>query len=96
MATGVQEERLEGENQYDAEKLGKQDAGRRAQLFKLPPVLQLHLMRFQFDYETGCSFKARAPPGSALASVAPHACMCREAAAARLNTPRLLAASPTV
>jgi len=40
---------LSGENQYEADDLGKQDA-RKGVIFKsLPPVLQIQLKRFEFD-----------------------------------------------
>jgi hypothetical protein len=53
----VQKELLDGDNKYDAEKYGKQDAYRCQCIAKLPPVLQLHLLRFQFNYATGTSYK---------------------------------------
>lgn len=40
---------LSGDNQYDAEGLGKQDAQRGIVFSVLPPVLTVHLKRFQFD-----------------------------------------------
>jgi ubiquitin carboxyl-terminal hydrolase 7 len=42
-------EMLEGENQYDAEKFGKQDARKGVIFTKFPPVLTIHLKRFDFD-----------------------------------------------
>lgn len=48
-----------GDNKYDAEQHGLQDAKRRVFLGTLPPVLQLHLLRFQFSYQQG-SYKVRA------------------------------------
>ena len=44
---------LDGDNKYDAEKHGYQDAKRRLYLGKLPAVLQLHLKRFTYDYTVG-------------------------------------------
>lgn len=45
----IQEETLDGDNQYDAEKHGKQDAKKGCIFSKLPPVLNLHLIRFEYD-----------------------------------------------
>ena len=43
-------ELLEGANQYDAgEGLGKQDAEKGLAFSQLPPILTIHLKRFQFD-----------------------------------------------
>lgn len=44
-------EMLDGENQYDAEKLGKQDAEKGVIFTELPPVLTIHLKRFDFDFQ---------------------------------------------
>ena len=51
----VHEERLTGSNQYNTRdpQLGKQDACRATRFKSLPPVLQLHLKRFEYDAETG-------------------------------------------
>lgn len=48
----VETEELVGDNQYDAEDLGRQDARKGVRFSKLPPVLQLQLKRFEYDYET--------------------------------------------
>ncbi|CAH1775543.1 unnamed protein product [Owenia fusiformis] len=49
-----QEEKLEGDNQYMCAVCNsKQDARRRIQLCRLPPVLNLQLLRFVFDRQTG-------------------------------------------
>eukprot|EP00957_Ditylum_brightwellii_P010946 829088-Ditylum_brightwellii.AAC.1 len=47
----VHEEELEGENQYDASEagFGKQDAKKGVRIHTLPPVLNIHLKRFEFD-----------------------------------------------
>lgn len=45
----VEVEELVGDNQYDAEHLGKQDARKGVIFKKLPPVLQLQLKRFEYD-----------------------------------------------
>lgn len=45
-------ELLDGDNQYDAEALGKQDAEKGTVFTKLPAVLTVHLKRFQFDPES--------------------------------------------
>ncbi|KNC51539.1 nc protein [Thecamonas trahens ATCC 50062] len=49
----VAEDTLDGENQYSTEDYGKQDAVKGIRFEVLPPVLQLHLKRFQYDYQTG-------------------------------------------
>jgi ubiquitin carboxyl-terminal hydrolase 7 len=48
----VETEELIGDNQYDAEDLGRQDARKGVRFSRLPPVLQLQLKRFEYDYET--------------------------------------------
>lgn len=49
----IEKEMLEGENQYDAgEKYGKQDAQKGVIFTKFPPVLTIHLKRFDFDMST--------------------------------------------
>ena len=45
----IEVETLEGENRYDAGPLGMQDAVKGVQFTQFPPVLYLHLMRFQYD-----------------------------------------------
>ncbi|CAG0923239.1 unnamed protein product, partial [Notodromas monacha] len=45
----IEVETLEGENRYDAGQLGMQDAVKGVQFTQFPPVLYLHLMRFQYD-----------------------------------------------
>jgi len=47
----TEREILSGDNQYDAEKLGKQDAEKGIIFQSFPPVLTIHLKRFDFDYE---------------------------------------------
>nr|XP_006811923.1 PREDICTED: ubiquitin carboxyl-terminal hydrolase 48-like [Saccoglossus kowalevskii] len=51
----LQVEKLEGSNQYLCERchFTKQNASRRIQLHTLPPVLNLQLLRFIFDRNTG-------------------------------------------
>eukprot|EP00923_Selenidium_pygospionis_P000825 GHVN01001279.1.p1 GENE.GHVN01001279.1~~GHVN01001279.1.p1 ORF type:complete len:2032 (-),score=277.06 GHVN01001279.1:3553-9648(-) len=46
----VKKEKLEGDNQYDAEGYGKVDAEKGIRFISFPPVLQFHLKRFQFDF----------------------------------------------
>jgi hypothetical protein len=46
-------ETLDGENQYDAEKFGKQDAEKGVIFTHLPPVLTIHLKRFDYDMNFG-------------------------------------------
>jgi ubiquitin carboxyl-terminal hydrolase 7 len=43
-------ETLEGDNKYEAEGHGKQDARKGVLFENLPPVLNLHLKRFEYDY----------------------------------------------
>jgi hypothetical protein len=50
---------MDGDNKYDAEAHGYQDAKRRFFLSKLPPVLQLQLCRFTYDLQMGCPTKVR-------------------------------------
>jgi len=53
----VKEEVLDGENQYHSDRFGKQDA-KKGVLFKsLPPVLELHLRRFEYDFATDAMAK---------------------------------------
>lgn len=47
----TEKEVLSGDNQYDAEALGKQDAEKGIIFQSFPPVLTIHLKRFDFDYE---------------------------------------------
>ena len=44
------EEVLDGDNQYEAEGHGKQDAKKGGKFESLPPVLNIHLRRFEFDF----------------------------------------------
>lgn len=53
----VEAEEMSGENKYDAEKFGLQDALRFTKIKSCPPVLFLHLKRFDFDYQTMQQFK---------------------------------------
>mmetsp|Transcript_31351 Transcript_31351/g.95869 ORF Transcript_31351/g.95869 Transcript_31351/m.95869 type:complete len:1166 (-) Transcript_31351:845-4342(-) len=46
----VKEETLDGENQYHSERYGKQDAKKGVAFKSLPPVLELHLRRFEYDF----------------------------------------------
>lgn len=51
-------ETLDGDNKYDAgEEYGLQDAEKGVIFLSFPPVLHLHLMRFQYDPVTDCSVK---------------------------------------
>jgi hypothetical protein len=53
----IEIEMLDGENQYDAGELyGKQNAKKGVIFTQFPPVLTIHLKRFDFDYNT-MSFK---------------------------------------
>uniref|UniRef100_A0A8D8Y3K7 Ubiquitin carboxyl-terminal hydrolase 7 n=2 Tax=Cacopsylla melanoneura TaxID=428564 RepID=A0A8D8Y3K7_9HEMI len=53
----IEPEVLEGDNKYDAGEHGLQDAEKGVTFENLPPVLHLHLMRFQYDPVTDCSVK---------------------------------------
>lgn len=56
----LREERLEGSNQYHCQVCGgMRNAVRRIQLQRLPPVLNLQLLRFVFDRATGCKKKIK-------------------------------------
>lgn len=49
----MQEEILTGDNKWNAEGHGLQEARKQTLFRELPPVLQLHLGRFRFDRHTG-------------------------------------------
>ena len=49
----IAEDTLDGDNQYSTDDYGKQDAVKGMRFEVLPPILQLHLKRFQYDYQTG-------------------------------------------
>lgn len=53
----IEVERLEGDNQYEAEGHGKQDAHKGVGFLSFPPVLNLHLKRFEFDLMTEMTVK---------------------------------------
>lgn len=53
----IAKETLEGDNKYDAGEHGLQDAEKGVVFVKFPPVLHLHLMRFQYDPITDNSVK---------------------------------------
>ena len=53
----VKTENLDGDNKYDAGTHGLQDAEKGILFKKLPPILHLHLMRFQYDPVTDSSVK---------------------------------------
>jgi len=50
-------ETLDGENKYDAGKYGLQEAQKGVFFDSFPPVLHLHLMRFQYDPQTDSNIK---------------------------------------
>lgn len=50
-------ELLDGDNKYDAGSYGLQEAEKGVKFVKFPPVLHLHLMRFQYDPITDNSVK---------------------------------------
>lgn len=53
----VSTESLDGDNKYDAGEHGLQEAEKGVIFSSFPPVLHLHLMRFQYDPVTDCSVK---------------------------------------
>lgn len=48
----VEDQVLEGDNRYSTEEYGKQDAVCSMRFAHLPPVLHLHLKRFEFNMNT--------------------------------------------
>ncbi|XP_017767859.1 PREDICTED: ubiquitin carboxyl-terminal hydrolase 7 isoform X1 [Nicrophorus vespilloides] len=53
----IARETLDGDNKYDAGEHGLQDAEKGVIFSAFPPILHLHLMRFQYDPITDCSVK---------------------------------------
>jgi ubiquitin carboxyl-terminal hydrolase 7 len=53
----VKEETLDGDNQYQSERYGKQDAKKGVAFKSLPPVLELHLRLFEYDFTTDAMAK---------------------------------------
>ena len=53
----VSEETLDGDNQYFSERFGKVDAKKGVKFKELPPVLELHLRRFEYDFTTDAMAK---------------------------------------
>ncbi|KAJ0177121.1 hypothetical protein K1T71_007130 [Dendrolimus kikuchii] len=53
----ISTEVLDGDNKYDAGEHGLQEAEKGVRFDVFPPVLHLHLMRFQYDPKTGASIK---------------------------------------
>lgn len=53
----ISTETLDGENKYDAGEHGFQEAEKGVIFASFPPVLHLHLMRFQYDPITDSSVK---------------------------------------
>lgn len=53
----VKAEMLNGDNKYDAGEHGLQDAKKGVIFRRFPPVLHLHLLRFQYDPETDTNYK---------------------------------------
>jgi ubiquitin carboxyl-terminal hydrolase 7 len=63
----IKRELLDRDNQYNADDLGKQDVYMGVELVEFPPVLQLHLRRFEysFDYDRNMKLNALAAPSRA-------------------------------
>jgi ubiquitin carboxyl-terminal hydrolase 7 len=57
----IDRELLDGDNQYNADDLGKQDVYMGVEFVEFPPVLQLHLRRFEysFDYDRNMKLNDR-------------------------------------
>lgn len=59
-AAYVQAEVLDGDNKYHAgEKFGLQDAEKGTRFLEFPPVLHLHLKRFEYDFQRDMQVKVR-------------------------------------
>lgn len=50
-------EKLEGDNKYEAEGFGKQDALKGIRFLELPAILLLHLRRFEYDFQYDSNVK---------------------------------------
>jgi ubiquitin carboxyl-terminal hydrolase 7 len=46
----IEKEQLFGDNQYDTGDFGKHDAEMGTEFLEFPPILQVHLRRFEYDY----------------------------------------------
>jgi ubiquitin carboxyl-terminal hydrolase 7 len=53
----IEEETLEGDNKYQAEGFGYQDAKKGCIFMSFPPVLMLHLKRFEYDIQRDMMYK---------------------------------------
>jgi ubiquitin carboxyl-terminal hydrolase 7 len=53
-------ETLDGANQWDADEHGKQEARMGREFLEFPPILQLHLRRFEYDYDLDRNAKVNA------------------------------------
>jgi len=53
----VEIEKMEGENKYQANNHGLQDAKKGVLFIDFPPVLQLQLKRFEYDFMRDCMVK---------------------------------------
>ena len=58
----VQVETLEGDNKYQAEGFGLQDAKKGVIFQSFPPVLHLQLKRFEYDIQRDAMVKVRIEP----------------------------------
>ena len=50
--TYVEPEHLDGDNQYKTDEYGPQNAIMGTEFIQFPPILHIHLRRFEFDYQT--------------------------------------------
>jgi ubiquitin carboxyl-terminal hydrolase 7 len=55
----VKVDTLEGDNKYSTESFGPQDAKKGVIFQSFPPVLNLHLKRFEYDVQRGAMIKVR-------------------------------------
>ncbi|KAL8492993.1 hypothetical protein ACS0TY_024267 [Phlomoides rotata] len=58
----VEVEHLDGDNKYHAEQYGFQDAKKGVLFINFPPVLQLHLKRFEYDFARDVMVKTPSSP----------------------------------
>lgn len=56
-ATYTEKEILDGDNQYQTDKYGKQDAEMGIEFLEYPKILHIHLRRFDYDYDYNREYK---------------------------------------